>query len=59
MERNGVSEEAQAALRSLQDSFREDSHQETPWPASKPSCPPARVVHLVEFVQNSQRGICK
>ncbi|HPC62242.1 MAG TPA: acyl-ACP--UDP-N-acetylglucosamine O-acyltransferase [Verrucomicrobiota bacterium] len=61
MERNGVSEEAQAALRqAYKILFREGltiKNALARIEAELPRLP--EVVHLVEFVQNSQRGICK
>lgn len=61
LERNGVSEEAQAALRqAYKILFREGltiKNALARIEAELPRLP--EVVHLVEFVQNSQRGICK
>lgn len=61
MERNGVSEEAQAALRqAYKILFREGltiKNALARIQAELPRLP--EVVHLVEFVQTSQRGICK
>ena len=62
LERNGVPEEAQAALRQAYKILFRDglTHCPTPWPELKPNCRPCRNCAIwSEFVRLSERGISK